>query len=352
MNQLHIYPTSRALRNISERQKKEEGFLPSLMRMDEFEQRAVLMENAVQVDPLQRILFLRKAAKFDAFDALNVTRDLIRFFTRSDAIFKFFEELALEQVDFKTLANADAYVEFESHLLILEELLWNYQKLLAEKGLTDKAFIPSQYKLNTGFLKSYASIEIHLEGYLSYFELALLEQISKETQLIICYTSSPFNQKMLARFGEYGIILTQNTHQRFDFSSKSILEEESNTAKIEAKVWSVEEREAQISVAFEAIEDMVQSGMNPEEIVLILPDESFKEHFTLFDCHHNLNFAMGYDYSHGRVYKSLEAIYSYWQDCTKEAYFLLQRYGLPLDKIEAMKASELISIETFFIQRV
>ena len=346
--ELHIYPTSRALRSVSEELKTQEGFLPALMRMDEFEQRAILMEGAVQVDPLQRILFLREAAKFERFATLNVNIDLVRFFTRSDAIFKFFEELAVEAVNFETLANADAYAEFGEHLSILEELLQHYRLLLKEKGLTDKAFIPEQYRLNSAFLRGYERIELFLEGYLSRFELKLLEKVAQETQLIIHYTSSPFNQKMLERFEAYGIVLPQNAHVSFDFSARSLMEVSPNSAGIQAKVLSVEEREAQIAVAFEEIEKMYRSGMRAEEIVLILPDESFKEHFTLFDRFNNLNFAMGYDYANGRVYKSLEAIYRYWQGYEKEDYLLLQRYGLSLEKITQMKASERSTVEHFF----
>ena len=43
MNRLHIYPTSRALRTVSAKHKESDGFLPALMRMDEFEQRAILL---------------------------------------------------------------------------------------------------------------------------------------------------------------------------------------------------------------------------------------------------------------------------------------------------------------------
>ncbi len=57
MNQLHIYPTSRALRTVSSQQKEQDGFLPTLMRMDEFEHRAILVENKMQIDSLQRICF-------------------------------------------------------------------------------------------------------------------------------------------------------------------------------------------------------------------------------------------------------------------------------------------------------
>ncbi|MCD6211591.1 MAG: PD-(D/E)XK nuclease family protein, partial [Sulfurovum sp.] len=295
-NTLHIYPTSRALRTISSQHKEQDGFLPALMRMDEFEQRAILLKNRIQIDPLQRILLLREAAKFDDFSTLNVNRDLVRFFTKSDAIFKFFEELAAENVNFVTLTEADAYVEFETHLAILEELLNNYKKLLDAKGFTDKAFIPRSYALNDGFLRSYENIEIHLEGYLSHFELELLEKVSKVTKLVIHYSTSKFNKKMQERFEAYDIKLSNDKHLSFDFSNKKIIDQEPNIETINAKVFSVEEREEQIALAFEQIEAMVKSGIKAENIVLILPDESFKEHFTLFDTHNNLNFAMGYDY--------------------------------------------------------
>ena len=136
MNQLHIYPTSRALRTVSSEHKEQDGFLPALMRMDEFEQRAILLEDKVQIDPLQRILLLREAASFQAFEDLKLNIELVKFFTKSDALFKFFEELAAEQISFDTLAQADAYAEFETHLGILEQLFENYRKLLETQGLS------------------------------------------------------------------------------------------------------------------------------------------------------------------------------------------------------------------------
>ena len=347
-NQLHIYPTSRALRSISEAFKEQEGLLPALMRMDEFENRVILMENKIQVDPLQRILLLREAAAFDRFETLNVNRDLVRFFTKSDALFKFFEELAAEDVNFETLAQADAYAEFEEHLKILEALLHNYKKLLDEKGYTDKAFIPHAYTLNEGFISTYTRIEIHLEGYLSHFELLLLEEVSQMTEVIVHYTTSRFNMKMQKRFETYGIKLPNNKKVIFDLSNKTVLEEVPNTEKINAKVYAVEEREEQVALAFAQIQKMVDEGMDARDIVLILPDESFKEHFTLFDKQNNLNFAMGYDYSKGRIYRSLEAIYGYWQSYDKESRFLLERYGLDVDKIAGISASEKVDIKTFF----
>ncbi len=348
MNQLHIYPTSRALRTVSSHHKEQDGFLPALMRMDEFEHRAILIENKTQIDPLQRILFLREAASFQAFEDLKLNLELVRFFAKSNALFKFFEELAGEQISFETLAEADAYAEFETHLSILERLLENYQSLLDAQGFTDKAFIPGSYRLNEGFLQSYETIEIHLEGYLSHFELELIKKVAQKTELIIHYTTSKFNVKMQERFEEFGIILPNHTHVSFSMTDKKVLTSETNDADINAKLFCVEERQEQIAVAFTQIKKMVASGILPEEIVLILPDERFKEHFTLFDLHNNLNFAMGYDYSKGRIYKSLEALYAYWQRFDDEGKYLLERYGFKMEQVEAFSASKKCKVEIFF----
>ena len=348
MNELHIYPTSRALRSVSEGHKQQEGFIPALMRMDEFEQRAILLENCMIIDPLQRILRLREAASFRAFETLNLDRSLVRFFTKSEALFKFFEELTAEGVGFEILSQSDAYVEFSTHLEVLERLLAHYQVLLEERGLIDKTFIPNSYKLNLGFIKSYTRIEVHLEGYLSHFELGLLENIATHLPLVIHYATSSFNKKMQERFKSLGIELPNNHHLSFSLSTKAIQNVQPNDAQINAKVYTVEEREEQIAVAFKEIENIVRSGISPEEIVLILPDERFKEHFMLFDTHHNLNFAMGYDYSNGRVYKSLESLYRYWQSYDIESKKLLERYGFDLEAVDTIVAGKKVKVDEFF----
>jgi len=349
INELHIYPTSRALRTVSEQLKEQEGFLPTLMRMDEFEQRAVLLEDTIQVDPLQRILLLRKAASFEAFEALKVDLSLLRFFTKSDALFKFFEELSAENVGFDELAQADAYAEFGHHLEILKRLLDAYEGLLQKQGLSDKAFVPKSYRLNEGFLKTYDKIEIHLEGYLSYFELGLLEEISQQAALSIHYTTSKFNIKMKERFESLGVELPNQSHVHFSLSEKKVLAEEKNRATISTEVYAVEEKEEQVALAFAQIQKWVDEGIQPEEIVLILPDESFKEHFSLFDKHHNLNFAMGYDYSAGRVYKSLDALYVFWQIFDKESKKRLERFGFNLEELDKISASKKATVTDFFL---
>ncbi|MEA1880380.1 MAG: PD-(D/E)XK nuclease family protein [Campylobacterota bacterium] len=348
MNELHIYPTSRALRTVSQAYKVQDGLHPTLMRMDEFEQRTILLDNVTQIDSMQRILLLRKAASFSAFKDLKLDMSLVRFFSRSDAFFKFFEELSAEFIDFDTLLEADAYAEFGQHIEILEHLLQNYKKLLEEGGFTDKVFVPSIYRVNEGFLTGYDSIEVHLEGYLSYFELKLLEEIARLVPLSIHYSTSKFNVKMQERFEMLEVILPNNAHVHFSLTNKKVLSSIDNNVKIETKIYAVEEREEQIAVVFKAINEMVRSGISAENIVLVLPDESFKEHFTLFDVHNNLNFAMGYDYSNGRVYKSLEALYRHWTKHDDESKTLLERYGFNLEEIADKSLHTLISVVDFF----
>ncbi|RLA71062.1 MAG: PD-(D/E)XK nuclease family protein [Epsilonproteobacteria bacterium] len=348
MHSLIIYPTSRVLRMVSSELKTHEGFLPTLMRMDEFEHRAIIVPDKMMVDPIQRIMFLREAADFQAFENLKVDKELIRFFSKSDALFKFFEELAQEGVEFATLAEADAYAEFDAHLAILETLLSRYQKIVDAHGLTDKALIPKSYQLNEGFIQGYEQIEIYLEGYLSRYELELIDKIAQKKMLIIHYVTSQFNQKIQERFEEYGMKLPENSFVSFDFSARKIVSEETNCLKIDAKVLQVEERYEQISVAFAEIETLVRSGVDPESIVLILPDESFKESFALYDRFHNLNFAMGFDYEKSRAYKQLEALYIYWQTHEKESRFLLERYGVELDEVDMIVSSQKCDPLSFF----
>ncbi|MCB4775806.1 MAG: PD-(D/E)XK nuclease family protein, partial [Sulfurovum sp.] len=348
MNILQVYPTSRALRTVMQQQGNQEGFLPTLMCMDEFENRTVLLDDATMVDPLQRTILLKKSTEFESFKKLKIDRDLVRFFTKSDALFKFFEELSFEQVTLEVLAKADPYAEFGDHLRVLGELKFRYEEILASKGMIDRMFIPKNYRLNEGFLKSYDCIEIYLEGYLSHFELTLLQQVANHTQVVLSYYTSRFTKKMQERFESCGIVLKEDCHITFDLGAKNILKSTPIKEEINTLVYCVEERDEQVALALMKIEEMVGEGVDPSEIVLVLPDESFKEHFMLFDHLNNLNFAMGYDYCHGRIVRSLEALYNYWEKHDKKSQKLLERYGLGIEKIDAIAWVEHIGVQAFF----
>ena len=348
MKTLKIYPTSRALRYERLVQKEQNTLLPSLMRVDEFEKRAIILPELAMVDPLQRTLLLQEASQFEGFASLKINRELIRFFTKSDAIFKFFEELSHEEVSFDALVDGDAYVEFSEHIEVLEQLLLNYKQLLESKGLTDRVFVPSSYRFNKGFVESYDAFEFHLEGYLSFFELKLMEQIAEHRPFIIEMHSSKFNLKVQERFLAMGIELENDAHVRFDLQSKKVLSSVKNEQKIEAEVLAVEERLAQIPLLLEAVQKMVNEGISADDIVVILPDESFKETLRLYDKMNNFNFAMGFDYDKTKAYKQLESIYKHWQLFSAESQLLLKKYDVKVEEVNKINLTQKCGVEQFF----
>ena len=348
MKTLHIYPTSRAIRNRREEQRTQSSLLPTLMRIDDFERRAILLPELAMVDPLQRTLLLQESASFEAFDGLKINRDLVRFFTKSDAIFKFFEELSYENVSFDNLIEGDAYVEFAEHIEILEQLLQNYKILLFSKGLTDRVFVPHSYRLNKGFIENYDEFELNLEGYMSYFELNLMAQIAEKKTFIIHMQTSKFNKKVQERFLEMGVELENDAFVSFDLHTKKVISSVPNEKKISSKVFSVEERLEQIPLLLESVQQMVNQGIEPKEIVVILPDENFKESVRLYDKLNNFNFAMGFDYEKTRSYKRLEAIYHYWQSFSVESIFLLKKYAVEQEKLGNLNIGQSVGVDTFF----
>jgi CRISPR/Cas system-associated exonuclease Cas4 (RecB family) len=349
MKTLQIYPTSRAIRKQQEELRDSNALLPTLMRIDEFEQRVLLLPDSTMVDRLQRVILLQKSAKFDSFSNLKINRDLVKFFTRSDSILKFFEELIYEEVSFYDLVDGDAYVEFGEHIEILEELLSNYRRILTNRGLTDRVFIPENYRLNLGFITSFDNFELYLEGYMSNFELKIIEEIAKHKPFIIHMQTSKFNKKIQDRFLNLGIEgMEEDSFISFDLQSKKIISIQKNSLKINAKVVSVEERLAQIPIIFESIQSMVESGISPEEIVLILPDEKFKNTIHLYDRLNNFNFAMGFDYNKTKAYKRVEAIYHYWQSFSNESIFLLKKYEIERERLNEITPSRKLRVEDFF----
>ena len=348
MKTLHIYPTSRSIRQQREASKETNALLPTLMLINDFERRLVLLPKLSMVDPLQRTLFLQEATRFEAFQKLKINRDLVRFLTKSDAIFKFFEELTHEAVSFSDLVEGDAYVEFAEHIDILEELLSNYHQLLLNRGLTDRVFIPKSHQINQTFIENYERYELHLEGYMSRFELSLIEAVAKSKPFIVHMQTSRFNLKVQERFLEMGVELPMDSFVSFDLQSKTLLYSHPSPQTIHSSVVHVEERLTQIPLLLESVQKMVNSGISPEEIVVILPDEDFKESIRLYDQLNNFNFAMGFDYEKTKGYKRLDAIYQYWQNFSPESIFLLKKYDIEREKLQEISPSQEMGVEPFF----
>jgi len=350
MKTLSIYPTTRAIRQAIEHHKQSSGFVPNLMSIGEFEKQAILIPNKTLVDPIQRAFYLKEATKFEAFEKLKIDSDILRFYTKSDDIFKFLEELSHENIDFEALKSADSYSEFGEHIMILERVASNYETILNSHNLTDRFLVPKEYELNLGFIHNYSSFELYLEGYLSHFELTLISEIAKHRPFIIHFTTTKFTHKVQESFEKFGIKLPNNAHLSFDMQSLSIIEQSPIKESIEAVIYKVEERLEQIPVAFEMIQKMVNEGIDPSRIALIVPDESFKDTLFAYDRIKNFNFAMGFDYSKSFGYKRIDALYRFLLSREERYHDLILRYGMESEKVILLDTTTPLSIEIFFAQ--
>jgi RecB family exonuclease len=342
----------------------QDGLIPDFMRMDQFEAQAVHLGERALIDPLQRVLLLREAADFADFAVFKVDHALVKFFARSEGLFRFFEELAREEVDFDRLAKADAYAEFGEHLAVLSHMRERYGALLERRGLCDTMFVPQVARLNEGFLSQFERIEIFLEGLLSRYELRLLDEIAAQTDVILHFTPTPFSTKMAERFARRGIILPAEAASEIDLSRREVtplprgsdlnekhpLKHRQKPSVASTRIMATSERYEQISTAFAQIQQMVESGIAPERIALILPDEGFKEAFRLYDKLNNLNFAMGFDYTSGRTYKTLTAIAAHWHMPDAMTTERLERYGLDEEQLQSVAKLGKVTSEVFWSQ--
>ncbi|HHO41863.1 MAG TPA: PD-(D/E)XK nuclease family protein [Epsilonproteobacteria bacterium] len=343
---LIVYPTQRAIRAATDTYRDKNSFLPQFIPMGEFELRCTIVPHKVQVDSYERIFLLREIIKKHQFEKLQYNLDLLHFFTQSDAIFKFFEELAWEGVDFENLRYSDTYGEFDEHLNILEALFIEYQNLLHEKGLTDRFLLPKTYTINEKFIAGFDEIEIYLEGYLNNFEFELIEKISQITRVVLYFQTSKYTKKMEQRFLDYGLTLPSDKSLKIDFSNKSILKQDPIVSDTKIDVFATQERFEQFSIAFVEIQKMVDSGIEPEKIALIVPDEEIKDALRLFDRHHNLNFVMGFDYRNEKVYKALKSLEEFWKSGDVHDYQRMIGYGYSVDR--RFDCQQIVSCGEFF----
>ena len=348
MPDLQIFPTSRSIRERVASLRTSGGFLPRLMRMDEFLTRAAVVPDRRQAEASERIFWLREAADFEDFGRLGSERDLVRFFTRSSDFFRFFEELAWEKVPLERLEEADAYAEYADHLRILGELRERYRAILDREGAYDRIFLPELYRINEAFLGTAETLELYLEGTLSRFELELLEAAAQRRELRIHWRTTPYNEKMRQRFAEMGLDLPGQSRVVFSLSQKELIESEPLPLEIDAKVLAVRERYEQVAVALAEIEGMVRAGIAPERIALVLPDESFMRAFDLYDRMENLNFSMGYDYRDRPEYRVPATLLEYWRGFSSEDRELLEHYGFALDRYRELEPSAMVTAEVFY----
>jgi len=306
---LEVFATSRAVRSFYDTFSDATTLLPKAITIAELEQKAVLVPRLCLVDEDMRVLLMQEASRFTQFELLHIEREFFTFLKNSTYLFRFFEELSHEKVALETLMQADTYEHYAEHLEVLQTLLKHYKALLSKHSLYDRITLPASYELNSEYIRSLGAVRIHLEGFLSRFEMELLEEISALIPLHVNVTINTYNQKMARLFRDFGIELEQNNRYEIDLSSKTLLHVTLQTPAKQAKaVFGFSSRLAQIGYVHNAIAQFVEEGLAPEQIVVVLPDERFSDVMRPFDTWHNLNFAMGISLKQSQFYQKLSAL--------------------------------------------
>ena len=301
---LKIFTTSRQVREFLKDKNNE--ILDKIYTLGEFLEKIVVVEGKKFIDKDLRKKYLYEAIKNVDVEKLGIAKEFINFFEDSDFIFSFFNELFLERVDIDKVILSDVYLDYEEHLMILKEIRENYKKLLEENGYTDK-FLIGDFRINEGLLEGVERIEIKLDGYLSRFDLEVLEKTDKP--IFISFDVDAFNKKLLEKSFKIGV--EEGKSYLYDFKNNKLNEIKKEEKAPEVNVEYFSERISQVDFVFAKIAQFVEEGIDPEKIAVVLPDETFSEFLKLFDEYENLNFAMGESFTNSDIYIKLKAIYEY-----------------------------------------
>lgn len=296
---LFVVPTSRARRTSL---AKLDNAIVKILTIGELESRAAVMPERALCDRITRIVMLKKAcADVKRSTRLGVSGDFLAFLDHADFFLDFFDELSLEGVEPEELLRGDTYAEYDDHIAILKELRDRYYALLTERNLADLSMLARDYALNLGWLGEFDRAEIAIEGALSNFERKLLDSISQAVPTTLKFTLSPFDCKLSAAFGD----LPLASEVDYDLTRRAITAQRAIAFAPEFRLLSAETRAKQALIVISEVFALIDRGVDPNEIAVVLPDESFAAYLRRFDRWRVFNYAFGFRFEESAFYRSL-----------------------------------------------
>lgn len=309
---LLVFPTSRAIRDYISKQKSNNTLLPFILTIDEFLKKSISLSNLKYCEEEHRVLFLNEAIKNIDIKKLGISDNFTKFLKQSDYIYRFFLELASEKVEIKEIQNVDTYDFYLEHLEILKAIKKKYIEILENNSYVDKINLDKHYEINENFLDKFQDIELHFEGYFTKVEFEIVEKISQKIDTKIIFYSNSYNQKSLEVFKNLNINLKIDYKYKIDLTNEIIIDEEEIKSLLESyEIKGFSSRLNQIAYIKSCIEKSVLNGVNPKDIALVLPDESFVSSIELFDDERYFNYAMGKSIKNKELYQISNAIYLY-----------------------------------------
>lgn len=290
---LLVFSNSRKIR--AQRELFSDGFIPELMTIGEFFKTLLYHKNLKECDEISRIIFMQEAIKQTRINSayLNIPTTFYAFLKNSHYLFSFFKELSYMRVSIDDLRLSDTYANYDEHLDILEELLTNYKALLKKNGFYDEITICDEFEINSEFLEQFSQICFTVDGVLTKFEILLLKEVAKFCKIELNFE---LNHLLLKNLLDFGVrqTLQIGLNYRLNLKTKEIVEIESQKSqKPLIYLKQFPKRAMQAFYVFEKISTFIKDGVDPTNIAVILPDESFATLLKELDSANMLNFAMG-----------------------------------------------------------
>ena len=307
-NSLFVLSSSRNVRDFYSSRLNSNCLLPKAISIADFFNEAIYVPNRRYASQTECLLHMKDAVSKvkNISEILNIKNEFLLFLKNSNYLFSFFKELSREKRTISDLSMADTYSSYDEHLAILDNLGRIYRQNLTTLGLYDEITLSDCYEINSNFISNFDKIEFRIDGNLSSLEWEILTKISSKIQLFIDVDCSKFNKKIIKEIAHFtNLNLEIGYNYNINLSNKTI----NNSSKIKTNssinLKSFRLRSLQAAFVFDEISKMIRAGIEPQNIAVILPDESFALVLQNLDENNMLNYAMGKSLKNNPIYTLL-----------------------------------------------
>lgn len=337
MEKLYLFSNTRAIKDFFERNYNA-SFLPNAQSIGEFFDSILRVEAKSKIPPFLRYVYLYQAIKevnpqkFGEF-----AKNFSQFLVNSDFFFKFYDELCAECVQIESLERLDIYAFYDDHLQVLKNIFKTYQDKIAQNGFFDKYFLEN-YQITFELLSQFDEIEVHLEGFLSCFEMYIFKEISMQKPIVFKISINAFNQEYYQRI--FGIELENGDfilHLKKGDIKKDSFEPTKTIKYGKINLLEFSDRVSEVGGTFSQIDLWLERGIQPEEICIVLPSEEFKNYLELFDGARNFNFAMGKKLQETALFVKIEEHIEQFKDFGEFQNFIIESQEVTREDKEAKK---------------
>lgn len=283
-----------------------EGVLPQAQTLGEFFTEIVCIKDKIKIPSYLRALFLHDAICENKDSNLgDFGVNFTEFLDNSSFFLSFFDELCAGCLAIDSLKNSDTYAFYDDHLNLLDRIHKSYLKKLNQNNFYSHPFV-EDYFLALELLSSFSTIKINVDGFLSHFEMKILKEISKKIPIEFHIEINPYNQGYYQKL--WGIALENGLCVALLQDEKMEILEYKGTRDGFVKIYlaTYKDKITQSGGIFLQLDKWLNSGVELEEICVVLPNEDFSAYLKLFDKGRNFNYAMGNKLSQSEVFLKLE----------------------------------------------